>query len=72
MLNITPEEINRLSPQERLALIEQLWDSLDDSDLPVPPAQRAELERRLDSFEQDRAGAVTWDQLKAELARRCP
>jgi len=72
MLNITPEEINRLSPQERLALIEQLWDILGDSELPVPPAQRAELERRLDSFEQDRAGALTWDQLKAELARRCP
>ena len=72
MLNITPEEINRLSPQERLALIEQLWDSLDDFDVPVSPAQRAELERRLESFEQDRAGAVTWDQLKAELARRCP
>jgi hypothetical protein len=44
MLNITPEEIGRLSPQERLALIELLWDSLDDSDLPVPPAQRAELQ----------------------------
>jgi putative addiction module component (TIGR02574 family) len=72
MLNITPEEIGHLSPQERLALIELLWDSLDESDLPVPPAQRAELERRLDSFEQDRAGAITWDQLKAELARRCP
>jgi putative addiction module component (TIGR02574 family) len=72
MLNITPEEIGRLSPQERLALIELLWDSLDDSDLPVPPAQRAELERRLGSFEQDRAGAITWDQLKTELARRCP
>ena len=72
MLNITPDEINRLSPQERLALIEQLWDSLDDADVPVSPAQRVELERRLGSFEQDRDGAVTWDQLKAELARRCP
>jgi putative addiction module component (TIGR02574 family) len=72
MLNLTPEEIGRLSPQERLALIELLWDSLDDSDLLVTPTQRAELERRLDSFEQDRAGAVNWDQLKTELARRCP
>lgn len=72
MLNITSDEINRLSPQERLTLIEQLWDSLDDADVPVSPAQRAELERRLGSFEQDRGAAVTWDQLKAELARRCP
>jgi len=72
MLNITPDEINRLSPQERLTLIEQLWDSLDDADVPVSPVQRAELERRLGSFEKDRGAAVTWDQLKVELARRCP
>jgi putative addiction module component (TIGR02574 family) len=69
---LTRDEITRLSAAERLALIAQLWDSLDDAQLPVDPAQRDELARRLDSFEQDRAEAVTWEQLKAELARRAP
>jgi putative addiction module component (TIGR02574 family) len=71
-MQLTHDEITRLSPEERLRLIEQLWDSLEDEDVPLPPAQAAELERRLATFDQDRAEAVTWDALKAELARRCP
>jgi putative addiction module component (TIGR02574 family) len=71
-MQLTHEEIIRLSPEERLSLIEQLWDSLDESDIPVTAAQKAELTRRLATFEHDRAEAVTWDSLKAELARRCP
>lgn len=72
MKMLTPEEIGRLSPPERLALIGDLWDSLSDEELPLPPVQRVELERRLASFERDRAGGKTWEQLKAELATRVP
>jgi putative addiction module component (TIGR02574 family) len=63
-------EITRLSPEERLNLIEQLWDSLNDANVPLPVAQARELERRLASFDEDRAKAVTWETLKAELQRR--
>ncbi len=42
MQGLNSEELARLSPEERLALIGQLWDSL------------------------------TWEQLRAELARRRP
>jgi putative addiction module component (TIGR02574 family) len=70
MLTITRDEITRLSPEERLTLIGELWDSLDPADVPVTPTQRAELRRRLDSFEQDRSGGITWEQLRAQLARR--
>ena len=71
-MQLTQDEITRLSPRERLSLIEQLWESLSDADIPLTPAQQAEVERRLATFEHDRAQAVTWDSLKAELARRCP
>jgi putative addiction module component (TIGR02574 family) len=67
---LTRTEIIRLTATERLTLIGDLWDSLDDAEAPVSPAQTAELERRLASFEDDRAGAVTWDQLRVELADR--
>jgi putative addiction module component (TIGR02574 family) len=70
MTQLSPDELERLSPKERLALIEQLWDSLDDADIPVTPAQEAELEHRLDDFERDRTHAVSWEQLKAELQLR--
>jgi len=62
----------RLSPEERLTLIGQLWDSLRDVDVSLPEAQQAELARRLSSLDQDRTQAVTWEQLRAELARRRP
>jgi len=70
MLPLTHDEITRLSPEERLSLIGELWDSLDPADVPVTTTQRAELRRRLDRFEQDRSGGITWEQLRAQLARR--
>jgi putative addiction module component (TIGR02574 family) len=69
---LTPDEIVRLSPPERIALIAQLWDSLDAHHLPLTRAQEAELERRLSSLDQDRQNGVTWRVLKAELEQRCP
>lgn len=72
MQPLSPDEISRLSPEERLALIGQLWDSLHDSEVSFSAAQRTELERRLSTLDRDRAQAVTWEQLQAELARRCP
>ena len=72
MQQLSPEVLARLSPSDRLRLIEQLWDSLDRSEIPVTPAQQLELERRLATFEQDRQDAVTWNELEAELTQRCP
>jgi putative addiction module component (TIGR02574 family) len=69
---LTAGEIARLSPPERIALIAQLWDSLDDHQVPLTSAQQEELERRLTSVHQDRQTGVTWAALKAELERRCP
>jgi putative addiction module component (TIGR02574 family) len=69
---LSAEEIVRLTPPERLALIAQLWDSLEHEQLPLTSAQEAELERRLSSLDEDRRSGVTWASLKAELERRCP
>lgn len=40
-------DIDRLTPTERLDLIEKLWDSFSGEEVPVTEAQREELERRL-------------------------
>lgn len=69
---LSPDEIGRLSPPKRLALIAQLWDSLEHEQLPLTSARQAELERRLTSLDQDRGNGVTWAALKAELEQRCP
>jgi putative addiction module component (TIGR02574 family) len=66
------DELVRLTPPERLALISQLWDSLENDQLPLTAAQQAELDRRLDNLHEDRSNGVTWEALKAELEQRCP
>ena len=72
MALLTRDEIVRLSPPDRLALIAQLWDSLEQHQVPLSQAQEAELERRLDSLDRDRSQGVTWRELKTELEQRCP
>ena len=69
---LTSAEIVSLSPPERLALIAQLWDSLEQNQVPLSQAQATELERRLATLEQDRRQSVTWAALKAELEQRYP
>ena len=59
-----PSALSDLTPQERLTLIGQLWDSLDESDVVVTPAQAAELDRRLTTLDEDRAQAVPWPELR--------
>lgn len=69
---LTQDELARLTPPERLTLISQLWDSLEDNHLPLTAAQRAELDSRLTTLDQDRREGITWAALKAELEQRCP
>ena len=47
--------IAELSIEERLKLVEDLWDSIaaEQERLPLTPEQRTELDDRLDEFELD-------------------
>jgi len=69
-MQLTHDEIARLSPDERLALISQLWDSLDEHQVPLTPAHQAELEHRLATLEHDHGQSVPWEALKVELEQR--
>jgi putative addiction module component (TIGR02574 family) len=69
---LSPDEVARLSPPERLALIAQLWDSLEHDRIPLTAAQEAELNRRLECLDEERQNAVSWAELKAELRQGCP
>ena len=69
MTELAPE-LARLSPRERLELIESLWESLDEKDVPVTDAQRAELDRRIAGFDQDGAESIPWEELRDELRQR--
>jgi len=71
--------IESLSKDERLDLLERLWDSLSGTpaEVPVTHAQQAELDRRSDALDQDvakeRPLGVPWDEVVACLhAKRSP
>jgi putative addiction module component (TIGR02574 family) len=63
-------DLARMSPAERLALIDRIWDSLADADIPLTPAQQGELERRLARFDEERSSYVAWEDLRAGLLNR--
>jgi putative addiction module component (TIGR02574 family) len=66
----TPQiDIGRLSLDERLRLVEQLWESLAEAphSIPLTPPQRAELDRRLDTIDRDGATGIPWDEMVTRI-----
>jgi putative addiction module component (TIGR02574 family) len=68
--------IESLSPEEQLELLERLWESLskEPSNVPLTELQRAELDRRLDSLDEDvrqgRVLGVPWDEVVRQIRTR--
>jgi putative addiction module component (TIGR02574 family) len=75
-MNEPPVRIESLSKDERLDLLERLWESLSrmPSDVPVTPAQWAELDRRSEALDRDvakrNALGVPWDEVVRQLRTR--
>ncbi|MHB1136539.1 MAG: addiction module protein [Coriobacteriia bacterium] len=62
-------DINKLAPEERLALIGDLWDSLRarPETLHITLAQQKVLDRRLDELDSGDAAVISWDDVKRRL-----
>lgn len=64
--------IDRMSIDDRIALVTAIWDSINEE--PHPPmlseAQRAELQRRLSDHNANPDEVVSWDQIKADSLAR--
>ncbi|HXD87782.1 MAG TPA: addiction module protein [Urbifossiella sp.] len=61
--------IDRLSLEDRLTLLGDLWENLsEDSDrLPLLESQRADLQRRLDAIDANPSRGSSWEQVKLRL-----
>lgn len=66
------KELLELTAAERLELIEELWDSLDEEDeaLALTDAQREDLERRLAEADADPTGGSPWEEVRERIRRR--
>ncbi|MCI0683483.1 MAG: addiction module protein [Gemmataceae bacterium] len=64
--------IDRLSPADRVALAQEIWDSInDENDLPpLDETQRREIDRRLEAHAANPNAAIPWEQVEAEALAR--
>ncbi len=64
--------IDRFGPQDRLALVQEIWDSLaaDLEQMPLSEAQRQEVDRRLAAHRAKPQAAIPWEQVEAEALAR--
>jgi putative addiction module component (TIGR02574 family) len=65
-------DIASLTPEERLSLLEQLWDSLAAAPdtVPLTEAQRAELDRRLDELDREGPVGIPWEEVLSRIRSR--
>jgi putative addiction module component (TIGR02574 family) len=75
MANIALAELLKLSMDERLQLVEDLWDSIaaeatsQPQRLPVPEAQQLELLRRSSAYRADPSKARPLEEVLGEIER---
>lgn len=64
------KRILELPPEERLQLVEDIWDSLAQSEqnVPVPDWHKRELDRRLADSCED--ATLSWDEVQQRLKPR--
>ena len=64
-------DIATLSFEERLRLLDELWESLSRTPgaIPLTNAQRAELDRRLDELDHDGPTGIPWEEVLRRIRR---
>jgi putative addiction module component (TIGR02574 family) len=65
-------DIAHLSLEERLRLLDEIWESLSQRPeaIPLTGAQREELDRRLDELDREGAVGIRWEQVLHQLRGR--
>lgn len=65
-------EILQLSVAERIQLVEDIWDSIAQipEAVPLTDEQKAELDRRLESYRANPSEGISWNELKEKLRQR--
>jgi len=72
MKPISIAEVLALPVDERLKLMETIWESIAEvpEALELTPAQEAELDRRLDAYRKNPTAGSPWPEVKARVLKR--
>ena len=62
--------VEKLTPEERLQLLERLWDSLEDHEVPLTTAQKQELDRRLNDLDTEGPRGIPREDVLHRLERK--
>lgn len=63
-------DFSHLTPEERIQLAEELWDSLEPSSIPLTPEFAAELRRRRDEYSRDGDPGQPWREALDDIGQR--
>jgi putative addiction module component (TIGR02574 family) len=65
----TLKEITTLSVEERIHLVQIIWDSIaaEQLDIDLTQAQQQELDRRIVDYEINPNDVLTWEEIKASV-----
>jgi putative addiction module component (TIGR02574 family) len=65
-------QIDKLPVEERVVLVQRVWDSIADSDTPLEltDAQKAEIDRRSAELDANPDIAIPWEEVKRSLEDR--
>ena len=69
MQNELTEAARKLSVSDRIALVEEIWDTIAEENqaFELSDAQKRELDRRLESARANHSQGRTWEEIKAEF-----
>jgi putative addiction module component (TIGR02574 family) len=64
--------IDRLPVEERLILVEEIWNSIaaESAAVPMTDAQRTELQKRIEGDDANPDDATPWEQVEASTLAR--
>jgi len=72
MNNINFSELAELPVQERIRLVEALWDTITEypESIELSPAERRELNRRMEAYLKNPSEGTPWPEVKSKLLAR--
>jgi putative addiction module component (TIGR02574 family) len=69
MNKISVADVLALSVSERILLVEDIWDSIAKvpESVPLTPAQREELDRRLEDYHRNPRDGSPWEEVRSRV-----